>query len=338
MKKIAVAAALAGCILALTSCGKNFRAAAKDHGFNSGMALAAGDFLVPANAKIIKNDCNILVCENSMKWANVRPNKTFWNWSDIDAIIKFAEENGMKVKWHTLFWHNQNSNFVSSSWTREQALEMMDEHIEKIMTRYKGKITEYDVVNEMFEEDGSYRQSIWYKTIGPDYIEHALRKAHEVDPDAKLYLNEYNNEEKGHPKADAMYKMVKDFKERGVPVDGVGLQLHLDATLNYSEEAIRQNIRRYNDIGVDISFSELDVRIPTKNPESYEKLQEDVYLMLYRLAKEEPNVKSVITWGFTDAHSWVPSTFPGTGNALMYDRDLKAKPVYKAVLKELQKK
>lgn len=338
MKKIVSAAVLASCIICLTSCEKSFRDAAKANGFDSGMALAAGDFLIPANAKIIKNDCNILVSENSMKWANLRPNKTFWNWSNVDSLIKFADENKMKVKWHTLFWHQQNSNFISSNWTREEALSMMDEHIETIMSRYKGKISEYDVVNEMFEEDGSFRQSVWYKTIGPDYIEHALKKAHEVDPTAKLYLNEYNNEEKGHPKADAMYNMIKDFKERGVPVDGVGLQLHLDATLNYSEDAIRQNIQRYKDLGIDVSFSELDVRIPTKNPENYEALQTNVYTMLYRIAKEYPNVKSVITWGFTDAHSWVPSTFPGTGNALMYDRDLKAKPVYKEVLKELNKK
>ena len=214
---------------------------------------------------------------------------------------------------------------------------MMNEHIETIMSRYKGKIAEYDVVNEMFNEDGSMRQNIWYKTIGADYIELALKKAHQVDPDAKLLLNEFNNEEKGHPKADAMYNLVKNLKERGIPIDGVGMQLHLDARISYSEDAIRQNIQRYEDLGIAVSFSEVDVRIPIENSKAYESAQENIYLMLYKIASEMPNVTSFITWGISDKHSWVPYTFPGTGNALLYDEDFKPKPVYNEILKELKK-
>lgn len=213
----------------------------------------------------------------------------------------------------------------------------MNEHIETIMSRYKGKIAEYDVVNEMFNEDGSMRQNIWYKTIGADYIELALKKAHQVDPDAKLLLNEFNNEEKGHPKADAMYNLVKNLIERKVPIDGVGMQLHLDARISYSEDAIRQNIQRYEDLGIAVSFSEVDVRIPIENSKAYESAQENIYLMLYKIASEMPNVTSFITWGISDKHSWVPYTFPGTGNALLYDEDFKPKPVYNEILKELKK-
>lgn len=326
---------------ALFSCSASFKDVAAKHGFNSGYAITSGDILDPNAVKIIKNDCNILVYENSMKWANLRPNDKFWNWNDIDLLIKFAQENNMKVKWHTLFWHQQNSNFVSSNWTREKALAMMDEHIETIMTRYKGKISEYDVVNEMFEEDGSLRQNVWLKTIGPDYIEHALIKARQVDPDAKLYLNDYNNEEKGYAKSDAMYKMAKDFVERGIPLDGIGMQLHLDVTLNCSENAIRKNLERYQELGLDVSFSELDIRVPTSkdvNPDAYNAVQQDRYLMIYKLASQMPCVKSVILWGYTDKHSWVPSTFPGKGNALVYDKDVKQKPVYKAIYKQLKSK
>ncbi|WP_443097789.1 endo-1,4-beta-xylanase [Treponema succinifaciens] len=321
----------------LCSCGKSFKYAAKDNGFYSGMAVNVGDIFNPETIKILQNDCSIIVYENSMKWANLRPNKNFWNWNDIDSLVEFAEKNNMRVKWHTLFWHQQNSPFVSSSWTREQAIQMMNEHIETIMSRYKGKIAEYDVVNEMFNEDGSMRQNIWYKTIGADYIELALKKAHQVDPDAKLLLNEFNNEEKGHPKADAMYNLVKNLKERGIPIDGVGMQLHLDARISYSEDAIRQNIQRYEDLGIAVSFSEVDVRIPIENSKAYESAQENIYLMLYKIASEMPNVTSFITWGISDKHSWVPSTFPGTGNALLYDEDFKPKPVYNAILKELKK-
>lgn len=337
MKKLITILSLVLTLVGLSSCSKSFRDVSKDNGFVSGMAVAAGDILSPELAELLKKNCYILVSENSMKWANLRPNKTFWNWTDIDKLVDFANENGMRVKWHVLFWHQQNSPFITNSMSREQAISMMYEHIETIMTRYKGKIKEYEVVNEMFEEDGSYRKNVWYNTIGPDYIEIALKKAREVDPDAILFLNEFNNEEKGHPKADAMFNMIKDFKERGVPIDGVGFQLHLDARYNYSEQAIRDNIQRYADLGLEVAFTEIDVRIPTEDPASYEQAQEDLYLMLYKIAKDMDAVKTVITWGISDRHSWVPATFPGTGNALLYDRDLKPKKVYNSIYEELKK-
>ncbi|MBB5225055.1 1,4-beta-xylanase [Treponema ruminis] len=338
MKKVATLFAVCVTVMSLVSCGKDFRSAAMKHGFRTGMAITPGDLYDETSKKIIKSDCNILVYENNMKYGVLRPNKKFWNWSDIDLLIKFAQENKMAVKWHTLFWHQQNPPFLSSYWTREEALAEMDEHITTIMSRYKGIISEYDVVNEMFNEDGTMRETVWLKTIGPDYIEHALRKAHEIDPDAKLYLNEYSNEEKGHPKADAMYNFVKDLKERGVPIDGVGMQLHLDTTIPCSEEAIRANLERYKELGIDISFSEVDIRIPTgDNAAANEGRQQEMYEMLYRFAREMSNVKSVITWGISDKHSWVPSFYAGKGSALLYDNKLKPKPVYEAVFKEISK-
>ncbi|MBR1722733.1 MAG: endo-1,4-beta-xylanase [Treponema sp.] len=340
MKKLVTLLAVCLATACLCSCGKaTFRSAALKHGFRTGMAITPGDLYDETCQKIIKNDCNILVYENNMKFGNLRPNKKFWNWSDIDLLIKFAKENNMRVKFHTLFWHQQNPPFLSSSWTRDEALAVMDEHITTILSRYKGIISEYDIVNEMFNEDGTMRENIWYKTVGPDYIEHALIKAHEVDPEAKLYLNEYTNEEKGHPKADAMYNFVKDLKERGVPIDGVGMQLHLDTTIPWNEEAIRENLERYNDLGIEISFSELDIRIPTgENSSEHEKIQNEMYRAMYRLAGKMPNVKSVILWGISDKHSWVPSTFAGKGAALLYDNKMQPKPVYSDIFKDLSKK
>ena len=341
MKKILTVLLAFSLLLGLTSCGKKtFKGAAKPHGFTTGIAVKPGDLTDPASSAIVKDYCSIIVYENMMKMGNLHPNKKFWNWSDVDHLIEFAEENKIRVKWHTLFWHQQNAPYVSSSMSREEALEMMDEYITTIMERYKGKIKEYDVVNEMFADDGkgSFRDTVWYKTIGPDYIEHALRKAHEVDPDAKLYLNEYNNEVMGDPKADAMYNFVKKLKESGVPIDGVGMQLHLDTSYPYNEDAIRQNLQRYADLGIEISFSEVDVRIPTNGGEEHLKKQQDIYVSLVKLAKEMPNVKSFITWGFTDSHSWVPSTFPGKGDALPFDKDMKPKPLFNAMIEELKKK
>ncbi len=335
---------LCGALCALSfnffGCGKkSLRNLAAKKDLMTGIAVAPGDIYAERESSILKNDCSIIVSENGMKLGNLRPSATFWNWSDIDHLVQFAEENKMKVKWHTFFWHNQNPAFLGNMKTREDALKMMDEIIEKVMTRYKGKIEMYDIVNEMFEENGSMRNTVWYRLAGPDYIEYALTKARSVDPDTKLYLNEYNNEEMGNAKADAMYSLVKSLKEKNVPLDGVGMQLHLSSEYNYNFDAIRDNIRRYADLGIDISFSEVDVRMPLKggraSAEDLEK-QTAIYKNLMRLAIEEPNVKSIVFWNISDKVSWIPGNWPGLGQACLYDREYKPKPVYDELLKMLK--
>jgi endo-1,4-beta-xylanase len=327
-------------ILLCTSC--NGRKTARDYArvknIDFGMAVSVGDLSQKENCRIIRENSTIIVAENCMKWANLRPNKTFWNWSDVDNLVSFAEKNHITVKWHTLFWHNQNPGFLSSIKTKKEAESVMDTHIKTIMERYKGRIRDYDVVNEMFNEDGSLRDTIWLQTMGPAYIEYALCKAHEIDPDAQLYLNEYNNEAAGCPKADAMYMLVKDFVLRGIPITGVGMQMHLDASLPFNEDAVLKNIRRYAALGIKVSFSEVDVRIPASKVEVFTDVQKDIYCRLLKMALDEPNVTSFIMWGFTDKASWIPSVFPGYGYALPYDRTLKPKPVYKAMLKILRQK
>jgi endo-1,4-beta-xylanase len=327
-------------VLALfTSCGsgQSLRQYAEKKGIDTGYAVGAGDLYQKKNTDIIIADSSIVVGENCMKWNQLRPNDKFWNWSDADHFVEFAEKNKMKVKFHTLVWHNQNPSFLNNMKTRDEALAVLDNYITTVMTRYKGRIYCYDVVNEMFNEDGSLRQSVWYTTIGPDYIEHALLTAHAADPDAKLYLNDYNNEAEGYAKADALYNLVKDFRQRGIPVDGVGMQMHLAADQPFNEAAVRNNIERYQALGVDVSFSEVDVRIPSGNVKEYKKTQQDVYCRLMKIALDEKAVKSIIFWGFTDLQSWVPQGFPGYGDACLYDKKMKPKPVYSALLDILKK-
>lgn len=325
--------------LQFASCGKKtFRDYAAKKNLQIGIAIPPGDIYGEKESAILKENASLLVCENAMKWQNVRPKKNYWNWGDIDAMVKFAEENKMEVKWHVLFWHNQNPPFLNDMKTKEDALSMMDEHIETIMTRYKGKIKTYEVANEMFEENGSWRETIWYKLIGPEYIEHALRKAREVDPSAKIYLNDYNNEEMGKAKSEAFYELAKDLKSRGVPLDGVGFQLHISAEYYYDFDAICANIKRFAELGLEVYFTEVDIRMPLPaTPEMLER-QQEYYCNLVRLGVEEPNVKNIVFWGYTDKHSWIPSQFPGTGEALFYDKNFQPKPVYNAMLEVLKEK
>lgn len=337
MKKVfcclVAAAVLAGC-----SRSSSFKELAVARNLSTGTAVAIGDLFRPEYVEIIGQNSSVVVAENCMKLGSVRPSRSLWNWGDADSLVEFAEKNGISVKYHTLVWHNQNPPFISGMQKKEEAMQMLDECISTVMSRYKGRIREYDVVNEMFNEDGTLRNSVWLRTIGPDYIAYALTRARETDPDALLFLNEYNNEAEGYPKADAMYDFVRQLTEKGVPLDGVGMQLHLDATQPFSPDAIRSNVRRYAGIGMNVSFSEVDVRIPSGNPEKWEQRQQEIYEALLRIALEEPNVTSFITWGFTDAQSWVPKAFPGYSNALLYDADANPKPVYNALLSILREK
>ena len=342
MKKIILAAKVAAlCALCLCAAGcgkKTIACAAANKGVNFGFAASVTDILDANTQKILAAESKILVAENCMKSSQLRPNKTFWNWSDPENLVKFAVKNKIVAKWHTLFWHEMNPPFINQMKAREEAEQIMDEQITTVMQKFKGRIRDYDVVNEMFNEDGSLRETVWLKTLGPGYLERALRKAHSIDSNAHLFLNEYNNEAAGYPKADAMYNLVKDFVERGVPIYGVGMQLHLAADLPYDEDAIRQNVRRYADLGIKICFSEVDVRIPLSRLEELEPKQKEIWKSLMKLAVEEPNVESFIVWGVSDKNSWIPAWKPGYGNALLFDKNFKPKPIYYELLDAANKK
>ena len=336
--KIICSAAICALAFFAVGCKKSVASVAAKKGVEFGFAVSVTDLLDANTQKLIADEAKILVAENCMKSSQLRPNKTFWNWSDPENLVKFAEKNKIVAKWHTLFWHEMNPPFINQMKTKEEAEVLMDEHITTVMQKFKGRIRDYDVVNEMFNEDGSLRDTVWLRTLGPGYLERAIRKAHEVDPDAHLFLNEYNNEAAGHAKADAMYNLVKDFVERGVPIYGVGMQLHLAADLPYKEEAVRKNIRRYAELGIKICFSEVDVRMPLARADIYAQTQIDIWRSLMKLAVEEPNVESFIVWGISDKNSWIPAWKPGYGDALLFDKKFQPKPVYYELLKAAQGK
>lgn len=337
-------AAASSALFLAASCGEvnNARDAAKKSGLKFGFAASVANLSREADRKIIAENSSILVAENCMKFGNIHPTMRIWNWADTDNTLDFAAKNKIDVKLHTLVWHTENPSFIRNLKTKEEAQAAMDAHIEGILEHCKDKITCCDVVNEMFEEDGSMRETVWFKTMGKDYVEYALEKAHKVAPKVKLYLNEYNNEAALYPKADAMYEMVKDFVERGVPIDGVGMQLHIDATGGYpqpyDEDAVRENVRRYAKLGIEVSFSEVDVRIPNMGYEEWEAgVQKDIYCSLMKIALEEPNVKSFLVWGLSDKESWVPVSVKGFGHALLFDDDFMPKPIFNELVNMMAK-
>ncbi len=210
-------------------------------------------------------------------------------------------------------------------------------HIDALMARYKGKFPYWDVVNEAI--DGTdYRATFWQKAIGNDFIDLAFTRAHAADPDAKLFYNDYNDEQKGNPKGDRVFELVKDLKARGIPIDGVGFQGHYyvepdgtTATGVPDMQAIRDNMARYKEIGVDVQITECDFRIGKPLDDTKSQLQNKFFADLLQACIDATNCSHFTVWGLSDLDSWVPSTFPDYDYAHIFDRNLMPKAAYTAM-------
>jgi endo-1,4-beta-xylanase len=236
----------------------------------------------------------------------------------------------MKVRGHTLVWHNQNPSWLPRAIkTRDEAIAVLKDHIQTVVGHYKGRIAAWDVVNEAVDDStGELRESPWLTAIGPDYIALAFQFAHEADPDAKLYYNDYSAEGIGG-KGDAVYELVKGLKEQGVPIDGVGWQGHFQSSSFIMD--MKDNGRRLADLGLEVSITELDVRIPIPPTDTMIENQAKMYKKVTETCLALPNCKAIVTWGFTDKHSWVPGFFSGEGAALPFDETYKPKLAYEAI-------
>ena len=219
---------------------------------------------------------------------------------------------------------------------------ILQDHIRRVAGHFRGKVFAWDVVNEAFDEKGKLRSTIWYDTPGigfadesTKYIEQAFAWAHEADPEALLFYNDAEGEAV-NAKSDAIYAMVKDFRSRGVPIDGVGLQMHI-FDRKPDLVGIEANIARFTALGVQVHITEMDVALPTNTEGTSSDLrdlekQAEIYGEIARICIAHPGCTALQTWGFTDKYSWIRSTTKGAkGAALLFDRDYKPKPAYSAL-------
>ncbi len=297
-----------------------------------GAAVAMGPFRADKMYReVLAREFNILVAENAFKWSEIHIGRSAYYFDDTDALVTFAEDNDMAVRGHTLVWHNQLPGWLTSgTFSRDEAIAILHDHIATVVGRYAGRIAAWDVVNEAIGDDGRLREdSIWYRLIGPDYVAMAFRFAHEADPAAKLYYNDYNAEGM-NAKSDAVYALVKRLVDDGVPIDGVGWQMHLVNGFGIGD-GHRDNAQRLAALGLEISITELDVRTPLPSTEPALERQARAYGDVTAFCLAEANCKALLTWGFTDAHSWIPQFFRGTGDALPFDAELRPKPAYWAM-------
>ena len=287
--------------------------------------------------------------EDALKWWTVRHAAGAFDFREGDQIVQFAQAHRMKVRGHCLVWdHNNPDWLVKGHFTPPQLSQLLQEHIATVVKHYSGQVFAWDVVNEALDENGHAKNSPWYNQPGiglsdkgTAYIEQAFRWAHEADPHALLFYNEAEGEGMNR-KSDAIYAMVKDFKHRGVPIDGVGVQMHTER-LDLDTRAIAANISRLTALGLQVHVTELDVSLPIDSSGQAQPgdllRQAEVYRGIVRACLQSPDCTAIQTWGFTDKYSWIGSHSHGTrGAALPFDRTYKPKPAYDAMVEEISRK
>jgi endo-1,4-beta-xylanase len=317
----------------------SLRSLATQRGIKIGAAVSVSPLRDNPNYRqTLAEQFNLVTPENAMKFQPLRPTRQGYNFEQADAIAKFARNNNMSLRGHTLVWHNQLPKwFTEREWTKEEAIAILREHIYQVVGRYRGQVMAWDVVNEAIADDGSLRDTIWRRTIGPDYIEMAFRWAHEADPGAKLFYNDYGGEGRGK-KSDAIYGLVEKLLLKKVPIHGVGLQMHVGLNSVPPPQAVANNMLRLSELGLDVHITEMDVQIQNGTGTTAERLaaQAKIYREMLQVCLEAKNCKAFVTWGFTDAYSWIPG-FTGHPDAgLIFDKNYQPKPAFSALIELLK--
>ena len=312
-----------------------------------GAAVRPARFSEPAYSQTLAREFNLIEAEDAMKWEATRPSRGTFDLSGGDKVVGFAREHGMKVRGHTLVWGIHNPSWlVQGNFTPSELSAILEEHISTMMKHYRGQVFAWDVVNEAIDEQGRLRSSIWYDRPGigfagkgTAYIEQIFRWAHAADPNALLFYNDNGGEEL-NVKSDAIYKMLKNFKTRAVPITGIGLQMHI-SKLAADLPSISSNIKRLTDLGMEVHITELDVALPLDsatgepNPNDLMK-QAELYRGVICACVTHPGCRAIQTWGFTDKYSWIGSHSRGReGAALPFDRSYRPKPAYAAMAEVL---
>jgi endo-1,4-beta-xylanase len=316
---------------------------------------------------IINREFNSIAPENILKWALVHPQPDRYDFAAGDRYVEYGLKHKLFIVGHCLVWHNQTPKWVfqdekGNPLTRDALLKRMHDHIATVVGRYKGKINSWDVVNEALNEDGTMRQTPWLKIIGEDYIEKAFEYAHEADPKAELYYNDFSLE--NEPKRNGAIDLIKKLQAKGIPIAGVGLQDH--DTLEWpTAEQEDSTISAFESLGLKVSISELDITVlPSPNkggtadvtatakaqqalnpytnglPESVQQQLAKRYADLFGVFIKHRGIERVTFWGVTDGDSWL-NDWPVRGRTnypLLFDRNGVPKPAFTAVVDAAQTK
>ena len=344
---------LVSILLLATSTGITFAQTLRQQANQSGMLVGAAVnpslFAEGVYAATLTREFNMVEPENMMKWSAIRPDRSIFNFKSGDQVVDFAKAHAMKVRGHCLLWHKYNPAWLSNGkFTAGQLSLILPEHITTVMKHYASQVFAWDVVNEAFDATGGMEHSIWYDSPGiglagrqTAYIEQAFRWARRADPKALLFYNDYDIEGL-NAKSDAVYALVKDFKKRGVPIDGVGIQAHIFNLSLKEISSLAANMSLLTALGVQVHLTEMDVALPVDvNGVLLDQAdlarQADIYRFVAAACLQQPGCTAFQTWGFTDKYSWIPRFTKGAkGRALLFDQSYVPKLAYDALREVLE--
>jgi endo-1,4-beta-xylanase len=286
-------------------------------------------------AAVLGRHFNYLTAEFEMKWDAIERTRDSNNFGPGDAIVAFAQANGMQIKGHALIWHGSVPGWLAALPAADFRA-AFEAHIRSVGEHFRGRVVAWDVVNEAIADDGpGLRDTVFRQKLGDQYIADAFRLARQADPQALLFYNDYGGEGLS-AKSDRIFSLVQGLRAQGVPIDGVGLQMHVNATSPPSDANIAANIRRLVGLGLSVNISEMDVRIREVPGTTQTRLdvQKSVYHSIVGACAAEPRCDGVTFWGFTDAYSWIDAQF-GADDPLIFDEQYAVKPAYYGVLDAL---
>lgn len=310
-------------------------------------AAVEPDQLQMGEGALLSYHFNSLTAENAMKFKSIHPEPDVYHFEQADRIVTFAKRNHLKMRGHTFIWHHPEEiaswiffDESGNSRSRLKVLGILRDHMTVLLDRYGDDVYCWDVVNEVIDisQTDNMRRTAWYKSIGSDYVEQAFIMAHEINPDVKLFLNEYDTFEP--QKREAFYQFVKTLIEKDIPIDGVGFQLHIN--LSYPEVSeIEKTINRFRDLGIEIHITELDMSLYSREFQIMEEPTETAFIRQahrYReifeiLEKNEDIIGNVTFWGFNDGHTWLSGeSYNHLDWPLPFGREYLSKPAYLGII------
>ncbi len=324
---------------------ESLRELGERRGLLIGAAVAAQPLREDAAYRaLLAREFSAVTPENALKFEPLRPARDTYAFDDADAIVAYAEEHRMAVRGHTLVWHEQLPAWLTGGVSSpSEVRDILADHIHTVVGRYRGRILAWDVVNEILPTLPFLpKSSYWLRTIGPEVVELAFRLAHEADPDARLFLNEMSADGLGW-KSDRLYRLCSDLLGKGVPIHGVGFQMHRAVAWPPNAESLAANFRRFADLGLEIHVTEMDVRLYRSflewlfgSKEDPASAQVRIYREVMEVVVANPAVRLFATWGVTDRYSWIPGVTGHPDAPLLFDAEYQPKPACFAVREVLE--
>jgi endo-1,4-beta-xylanase len=307
----------------------SLRSLAQERGFLFGTAAAErfmqGD---PTYSDTLAYQFNLLTPEDSMKFSSVHPEPGIYDFQEADALVAFASAHQMLVRGHTLVWDSQLPEWLTTgNYSRERLIEILRDHIQRVVSHFMGQVIAWDVVNEAFDQDGNLRDTIWSRGIGPQYISLAFEWAHQADPEAKLFYNDHGGEGM-NAQSEAIYQIASRLLDDGVPIQGIGMQMHVGLSASPTPAELAANMNRLAKLGLQVQITEMDVRIGQES--SPEKLarQAQIYGDTLEVCLQAENCGAMVVWGVSDRQSWISRDLGTPDTPTLFDNSYRPKPAY----------